>query len=164
MKKIAASGLFMCVALATVLFGTATADLQTPAAAAAQPAERVAIQNNARGVPDDQLPENGRCKIWYDQLPAYRQPAQMDCEHANWVARTWGGRVIATSANIATEQAAYQGRNNFAGVPETAVPHAGYCRAWLNGVSEADQPGESDCRVARQVAERDHGRVLFMPL
>lgn len=164
MKKIAASGLFMCVALAAVLFGSATADLQTPAAAAAQPAGRAAIQNQARGVPDDQLPENGRCRIWYDQLPAYRQPAQMDCQHANWVARTWGGRVIATSGNVASEQAVYHGRNDFTGVPETSVPRAGYCRAWLSGVTEADQPAESDCRVARQLAEHRRGRVLFMPL
>jgi len=164
MKKFAASGLAMCLALGVVLFGSATADLQTPAAAAQQPVERGAIQNNARGVPDDALPENGRCKIWYDELPAHRQAAQMDCEHANWLARTWGGRVIATADNVATEQAVYIGRNDFRNVPEASLPRRGYCRAWINGVTVADQPAESDCRVARHIAERDHGRVLFMPL
>lgn len=162
MKKIAASGFVAAVALATVLLGSATAD--PPMAPSGPQAHATAIQNDARGVPTEALPDNGQCKIWYDELSPARQPAQMDCEHANWLAHTWGGRVIETSGNVASEQASYRGRNDFRGVPETSLPRRGYCRAWLNDVTASQQPAESDCRVARQIAERDNGRVLFMPL
>lgn len=112
------------------------------------------------GVPADALPSSGQCKLWYDALPAERQPAQMDCEHAQWLARTWGGRVIDRTHELAR----YEGRNDFTGVPVTALPQRGFCRAWLNGVEENMQPRESDCRVARQIAERSGGRVIFIPL
>jgi hypothetical protein len=163
MKKIAASGFIASVVLATIVLSSATADPQ-PALASASQARLIAIESNVRGVPADQLPSNGKCRIWYDDLPATHQAAQMDCEHANWIAYTWGGRVIGMTADGAVEQASYTGRNDFRGVPESALPHRGYCRAWLNDVAPAAQPAESDCRTARQIAEHAQGRVLFMPL
>lgn len=118
------------------------------------------LQSPVAGVPLNELPRSGQCRVWYDELPVSRQPAPSDCEHAHWVAQRWGGRVISATS----EEARYEGRNDFTGVPESALPRAGYCRAWVDGVAHHAQPAESDCRTARQIADRLNGRVLHIPL
>lgn len=120
--------------------------------------------SNVEGLSADALPPEGRCRIVYDQLPEHRQPAHMECEHAVWLAQSWGGRVIANAPDGAFELARYEGRNDFTGVPEHALPPYGYCRAWLDDTTVEAQPAASDCRVARRIAETEGGRVLFMPL
>jgi hypothetical protein len=154
MTKVAASGLATALALA-MLASSAGADMQAPAA----PAAVVAPVS----IPIDTTPI-GQCRIQYDALPADRQPAAMECEHANWLARSWGGRVMERKSEGWTETAAYDGRNDFTGVPARELPRRGWCRAWLDGVASDAQPAESDCRVARQIADREGGRVIFMPL
>jgi len=109
------------------------------------------------------VPE-GRCQIQYDALPEAHQPAHMECEHAHWLARNWGGRVMQQQAGALVEAASYDGANDFTGVPVSQLPRAGHCRAWLDGVTEGAQPAESDCRTARRIAAEHGGRVLFMPL
>ncbi|GAM98617.1 hypothetical protein U91I_02252 [alpha proteobacterium U9-1i] len=118
------------------------------------------LQSTVRGVPVNELPREGQCRIWYDELPANVQPAASDCEHAHWVAQRWGGRVISSTA----EEADYEGRNDFTGVPASALPRPGYCRVWLDTLPAHRQAAESDCRAARTVADRVGGRVIHIPL
>ena len=154
MSKVRASGLATAFAL-VMLGGSVVAQVrQDPTPVVPQTAFAAPIESTPLG----------QCRIQYDALPADRQPAAMECEHAHWIARSWGGRVMEKTAEGLIERASYEGRNNFAGVPTNELPRRGYCRAWLDNVAVDQQPEESDCRVARQVASASGGRVLYMPL
>lgn len=156
MTTIASSAFASALALA-MLAGSAmgnqqqqaTAQSAAPVAAVEQVFERTPV---------------GQCRIVYAELPEHAQPAHMDCEHANWLARSWGGQVMEKTHEGLVERAAYEGRNDFTNVPVSELPRRGYCRAWVDGVAAEAQPEESDCRVARTVAAERGGRVLFMPL
>lgn len=165
MNRVLSSALATSLALAIVLVGVLTTAQTAPSSAEARPVVSAATAESAvPGVPGEALPPDGQCRIWYDALSPAKQPAAMECEHAHWLARQWGGRVIATTGAVSVEQANYEGRNDFHGVPEAALPHRGYCRAWIEGLDASAQPAESDCRTARTQASIRGGRVLFMPL
>ncbi|MEZ5962198.1 MAG: hypothetical protein R3C30_17500 [Hyphomonadaceae bacterium] len=154
MTKLAASGVATAFAL-VMLGGSAVSALR----------EQPEPQAREAGLAASQHADNtaiGRCRIEFEALAADRQPAQMECEHAHWVAQRWGGRVMEKTGNGLVERAAYEGRNDFRGVPSGDVPRAGWCRAWIEGAAE--QPEQSDCRTAERIAAALGGRVLFMPL
>jgi hypothetical protein len=159
MKTFAASAFAACAVMA-IAVGVAGAGPRPAPVTPMIAGPAHAVESSIRGVLVDALPQAGQCRLWYDALPVDRQAAPMDCEHANWLVRTWGGRVIAHDAELA----AYQGRNDFDGVPTAALPQRGFCRAWLDDVAPDQQPAESDCLVARRIVEHAHGRVLFMPI
>ena len=159
MKKFAASVLAAC-ALMAIAGGVAGAGPRPQPISPTIVGPAHAVESKIAGVPLDALPRAGECRLWYDALPIDRQAAPMECEHAQWLARTWGGRVISHDAELA----AYVGRNDFDGVPAADLPQRGFCRAWLDHVAPDQQPVQSDCLVARRIAEHAHGRVLFMPI
>lgn len=160
MRRIVLSSILGLVAL-TVMAGSNLGE-QTEAATPAQ--EPTHAVSTIDGVPSEALPPSGQCRIFFDHVRIDKQPAAMECEHARWLAHSWGGRVIAVTGLQVTLVATYSGRNDFTGVPAEALPPAGYCRAWLNGVANERQPRYSDCVVARRIVETQPGRVLFMPL
>jgi hypothetical protein len=154
MTKLAASGFATALAVLALGGSSIAATQEAPAQTIAQaPVERAL-----------NTMELGECRIQYDALPAHAQPAAMECEHANWVAQRWGGRVLEQTGEGEVEQAAYNGRNDFTGVPASALPRAGYCRAWIDGVDASAQPAETDCRAARTEASARGGRVIHIPL
>jgi hypothetical protein len=156
MTQIAASGLATAFALVMLGGSALTAMQEKPQAHA-----RLAAPEVTQAVDGARL---GQCRIQYENLASDRQPAAMECEHAQWVAQRWGGRVIEKTSAGYVERAAYEGRNDFTGVPSSALPRAGYCRAWIEGRAEADQPAQGDCRTAERTAAQEGGRVLFIPL
>jgi hypothetical protein len=155
MTKLAASGFATAVAL-VMLAGSAVAGLEQHEAVASK-------QSPALLEPADTTPI-GRCRIRFEGLADDRQPAAMECEHAHWVAQRWGGRVLEKTGAGLVERAVYDGHNDFTGLPAGAAPRAGYCRAWIDGLSLEDQPEDSDCRRAQRTAASEGGRVLYMPL
>jgi len=164
MSRLLSSGLVAGLALAGMAFTAPRAmEPSQPESEffATQPlAEPPAAPSPIEGVPSAQLPQQGACRIWYDTLAPQNQPAQMDCEHAEWLAARWGGRVISHERVVAT----YDGGNDFSGVPADALPRRGYCRPWIGGVSADQQPAQTDCRMAQRIADARGGRVLYMPL
>lgn len=154
MSRLSASGFATGIAIA-MLVGMTVAEAPAPSATLTRAPLPVEISSS--------IP-TGRCLIQYDTLPETHQPPHMECEHAEWLARDWGGRVMQQTADGLVEIASYDGENDFTGVPAASLPRAGYCRAWIEGVSAETQPAQSDCRTARRVAAEQGGRVLFMPL
>lgn len=163
MRGVLISGLVACAAVALSFASSNGANVATATAEAAEPVA-IVTESALAGIPSDAVPPLGECRIWYNELPVSHQPARMECEHAHWLAQRWGGRVISNDGQDAVELAAYEGRNDFTGVPVEALPRAGYCRAWIDGEPLSVQPAQSDCREARRTATQRGGRVLFMPL
>jgi hypothetical protein len=151
MTKVRASGFATALALLALGGSSIAAMRDAPAQTVSAPVALSAM-------------ELGQCRIQYDALPDHAQPSAMECEHANWVAQRWGGRVLEQTGEGEVEHASYDGRNDFTGVPVSELPHAGYCRAWIDGVDASAQPAETDCRSARTEATTRGGRVIHMPL
>lgn len=154
MTKLAASG--FATAFALLALGGSSIAVMQQQSAAAQAEFTIPAQIDPTQI--------GQCRIEYDTLAPEHQPAAMECEHAQWLAQRWGGRVVEKTDQGMLERASYQGSNDFTGVPESALPRPGYCRVWIDGVSDPAQSADLDCRAARTEASVRGGRVLFMPL
>lgn len=159
MRRLVLSALVAAVAVAALVSATSAPDAQ---ASLTPPPERI---STIEGVPAESLPIAGQCRLWFDHVDADKQPSSTECEHAMWLGQKWGGRVIEASGDGTTRVVAhFQGRNDFAGVPASALPSRGYCRAWIDGVAVDHQPREGDCLNARRIAAAHNGRVLYMPV
>ena len=158
MRRLALTALVAVAALAALAGATSAPDAQ--ASLGEQPQRISTIE----GVPAEALPRSGECRIWYDHVPADKQPSYMECEHALWLAEKWGGRVLATTDNVTSVVAEFEGRNDFEGVPSYALPNRGFCRAWIEGLAPDLQPRQGDCLNARRIATAHNGRVLYMPV
>ena len=161
MRRFVLSGLFGFAALACM---AATNMIPTTEAATPMAAPLPQAVSTIAGVPTEALPAPGQCRIFFNNVEVSKQPAAMECEHAMWLARSWGGRVVGVTGTVASVLATYEGRNDFTGVPSNALPPRGYCRAWIDGLAVEQQPQASDCVEARHIAQAQDGRVLFMPL
>ena len=118
-------------------------------------------------VPPDRVPPRGQCRIWYDDLPADRQPSAMTCARAHRVARNHGGRVIWARSDRGSEDGEVAsvdyGHVDLRGIPPDQLPPPGYCRVWLDGVAPERQPPPARCPEAEREADRTGGRLIYMP-
>lgn len=118
-------------------------------------------------VPPESVPQLGRCRIWYEDLPAVWQPPELPCARAHALAAKHGGRVLkaisARSSRDGRTLAVDYGPSEFAGLAPEELPPPGYCRPWYERTPADKQPAPMTCERAERLVRERGGRVIYMP-
>ena len=129
--------------------------------------ERVPSPQAEFRVPPESVPQLGRCRIWYADLPAPWQPPDMSCARAHTLAAKHGGRVLKaispSSFRDGRTLAVDYGPSEFAGLAPEQLPPPGYCRPWYERTPAEKQPAPMTCERAERLVREHGGRVLYMP-
>ena len=122
----------------------------------------LSAQGRNNRIPPGQQPPAGQCRVWYDDLPAGRQPRPMDCRTAETIAsRDRSARVIyGSGTREGWGYGQYPGNRDGRAVPRNPNSGYGYYNniAFNNGYTDGVEKGREDVRERRMYDPSRHSR------